>query len=426
MKVITSLYLFLFSAMLVAERPPNVIVIMADDLGAEGLQSYGSTLYTTPHLDRLAAEGQRYNNAYATPLCTPSRVMIMSGLYPNRTGHMALMGKGKGSRMSEKIRTFGNDFQEHGYHTAMAGKWQLGKFEDYPEQALEHGFDEHTMWTWFHGGDKTSRYYNPHIHTNEGFIQGKPEEYGPDYYAKSVLSFIDKNKDDPFFVYFPMALTHTPFTEPPALVDLASSRYPEGIEKNARAFGLLITYMDEIIGKIMQRLQDLEIAENTLVIFTADNGTHKSVKSSLPDMDLQGGKGSLTEAGTRVPFITWWPGTIKPEVKEEFFCLVDVLPTICSVAGINLNREVDGMDLSHYFTGEEGQDREYVFMTWKTGSFIREKRFRLNAEGKKSLEYTMYDIPVTSDKERYGETVTENPEYEQERRRMRGILYLFA
>ncbi|MEO0454604.1 MAG: sulfatase-like hydrolase/transferase [Verrucomicrobiota bacterium] len=114
-----------------ADRP-NVIVIMADDLGAEGLNCYGSTIYTSPHLDRMADEGIRFNNAYSTPLCTPTRVMIMSGLYPNRTGHVALIGKKPGSRMSEEIRTFGHDFKEAGYKTAIAGKWQLGKFNEIP------------------------------------------------------------------------------------------------------------------------------------------------------------------------------------------------------------------------------------------------------------------------------------------------------
>jgi len=121
---------------------PNVILIMADDIGAECLGSYGSTIYTTPNLDRMAEEGVRFDNAYATPLCTPTRVMIMSGLYPNRTGFRTLIGKGPGVRMPAKIKTFGHYFKEAGYQTAIAGKWQLGKFDEYPAQPVEHGFDE--------------------------------------------------------------------------------------------------------------------------------------------------------------------------------------------------------------------------------------------------------------------------------------------
>ena len=123
-----------------AKEKPNVIVIMADDLGAEGLNCYGNTIYTTPHLDKMAAEGARFNNAYSTPLCTPTRVMIMSGLYPNRTGYTALIGKSAGTRLSASIRTFGHDFKAAGYKTAIAGKWQLGKFDEHPNQPVEHGF----------------------------------------------------------------------------------------------------------------------------------------------------------------------------------------------------------------------------------------------------------------------------------------------
>ena len=137
---------------------PNIIVIMADDIGAEGLNCYGSTIYTTPHLDTMAKEGIRFNNAYATPLCTPTRVMIMSGLYPGRTGFKALIGKGEGVRMPADIKTFGHYFKDAGYETAIAGKWQLGKFDECPDQPREHGFDEYCMWTWYYKGKKSSRF----------------------------------------------------------------------------------------------------------------------------------------------------------------------------------------------------------------------------------------------------------------------------
>lgn len=155
-----------------ADRP-NVILIMADDLGTEALGCYGSALYSTPHLDRMAAEGMRFNNAYATPLCTPTRVMIMSGLYPNRTGTQALMGKSDDQRLDPSIVTFGNDFRNAGYKTAIAGKWQLGKFDEYPQQVADYGFDAYCMWTWFYGGKKTSRYYAPSIFINDKLFEGK-------------------------------------------------------------------------------------------------------------------------------------------------------------------------------------------------------------------------------------------------------------
>ena len=170
---LAALVALLISVSAQAKRPsrPNVILIMADDIGAEGLGCYGSTIYTTPHLDRMAREGARFENAYATPLCTPTRVMIMSGLYPNRTGFRALIGKGKGVRMPASIKTFGHYFRAAGYKTGITGKWQLGKFDEFPNQPVEHGFDKYCMWTWVYEGKKSSRYYGPQIYHNGKVIK---------------------------------------------------------------------------------------------------------------------------------------------------------------------------------------------------------------------------------------------------------------
>lgn len=408
-----------------ADRP-NVIVIMADDLGAEGLNCYGSTIYTSPHLDRMADEGIRFNNAYSTPLCTPTRVMIMSGLYPNRTGHVALIGKKPGSRMSEEIRTFGHDFKEAGYKTAIAGKWQLGKFNEIPEQPVEHGFDEYCMWTWFYGDEKHSRYYRPGLYTNGKMTVGKEEDYGPDIYANFLLDFIDRNKDEPFFIYFPMALVHSPFVDPPRLHDLAETKFTDDLDKNTKSFGRMITYMDDIVGQFRAKLEEHGIDKNTLILFTADNGTHKAITSKLPGMALKGGKGDMIESGVRVPLIAWWPGKVKPAVLDELFCLSDVLPTICSVAEIPLNREVDGMDLSHLLHAGEGKNRDHVFMAYKGGQyFVREHRLRLSQGSKKKekkVTEELYDIPVTSNQERYSEKIADEKSFESERERLKKIM----
>ncbi|MEM7143512.1 MAG: sulfatase-like hydrolase/transferase [Verrucomicrobiota bacterium] len=399
----------------VDKSKPNVIVIMADDIGAEGLESYGSTIFTSPNLTRMAEEGIQFQNAYATPLCTPTRVMIMTGTYPHRNGFGALMSKKPGARMPADIPTFGHYFQKAGYKTAIAGKWQLGKFDAFPGQPAEHGFDRYCMWTWFYNGKKDSRFYKPHIHVDGEFFQGSEADFGPDTYCDFVLDFIDENKDEPFFIYFPMALVHSPFIHPPRLEEKASAKFTEDLSKQTRAFGHMITYMDDIIGQILERLKASGIDENSLVMFTGDNGTGKQIVSKLPGMSLQGQKGSPVEAGSRVPLIVRWPAKIEPSVSEEFFCLVDVLPTIASVVGIELTAEVDGMDLSHYFVGQDGEDREYIVMPYK-GFYVRDKRFRLHADGR------MFDIPVTSDQERYSEKETTNPEHEPERERLQALI----
>ena len=414
---LTTVALLLFAlATISADEKPNVIVIMADDIGAEGLACYGSTIYTTPHLDRMAAEGVRFNNAYATPLCTPTRVMIMSGLYPNRTGYRALIGKSEGVRLTPEIRTFAHDFRDAGYATAVAGKWQLGKFDEYPDQPIEHGFDEYCMWTWVYQGKKSSRYYGPQIYRDGKVINGNAEDFGPDDYRDFVLDFIDRKKHQPFLVYFPMALVHSPFINPPRLAKLAGSRFTDDLDTKTRAFGHMITYMDQTVGDIVAKLKEHGLEKNTLVLFTGDNGTHKSITSKLAGMDIKGGKGSMTEAGSRVPLLAWWPGHVQPAVRNEFFCLVDVLPTMHSIAGIKLNRKVDGMDLSHHLIGGKGPDRKHVLINYGRGYFVRESRFRLNQDGR------LYDIPINSDSSRYSEAVTTDRAHDSDRARLQAIL----
>lgn len=402
-----------------AASRPNVIVIMADDIGAEGLGCYGSEIYTTPNLDRMAQEGVRFKNAYATPLCTPTRVMVMSGLYPNRTGFRTLIGKGEGVRMPASIKTIGHYFRDADYHTAIAGKWQLGKFDENPGQPIEHGFDEYCMWTWIYQGKKSSRYYGPQIYRDGKVTNGDKEDFGPDHYSEFVLDFIDRNNDKPFFVYYPMALVHSPFIHPPELEELARSKYTDDLDKSTIAQGHMITYMDHIVGRILERLKQHGIAQNTLVIFTGDNGTHRKITSKLAGIDLKGGKGTMTEAGSRVPLLAWWPESIQPAVQDEFFCLVDVLPTIASVSGIELDAPVDGLDLSHNLYGRTGRNREHVLINYGKGYFVRDKRFRLNQDGK------FYDIPVTSDVERYSEKQCDDPTSANDRKRLQVILDQF-
>lgn len=408
----------LFSAMILQAKEvkkPNVIVILADDIGAEGLESYGSTIYTSPNLTQMAKEGIQFQNAYATPLCTPSRVMLMTGTYPHRNGFKGLMGKKPGARMPADMPTFGHYFQKAGYKTAIAGKWQLGKFDEFPNQPADHGFSKFSMWSWIYKGDKTSRFYKPHINIDGRMFQGTEKDYGPDFYSNFLLNFIDENKDQPFFIYYPMALVHDPFVHPPKLLEKASAKFTANLDNKTKAYGHMITYMDEIIGQIFERLKKHGIDDNTLVIFTGDNGTHPSITSELPGMKLPGGKFSVTEAGSRVPFIVRWPEKIKPAVTDNFISLVDVLPTVASIAGIELKAEVDGMNLSHNLLGTEGKNREYIVMPFR-GFYVRDKRFRLHVDGR------MFDIPVTSDKERYIEKETKNPEYAPQRKHLQSLI----
>lgn len=389
-----------------SKSPPNVILIMADDLGAEAVGCYGSTSYLTPHLDAMAETGIRFDNAYATPLCTPTRAMIMSGLYPQITGHRGLIGKAPEVRMSPEIKTFGHYFRDAGYATAIAGKWQLGQFDTYPDHPVEMGFDQYCLWKWFYEGTKTSRYWKPGIWQNGKSVDGGEKVYGPDRYAGFLMDFIREKRDEPFFVYFPMALTHGPFVDPPAR-PLDTKQNPKLDPKKQQSFARMITYADEIVGNLNALLEELEIVENTLVIFTADNGTDKNIKESrLGELVIPGGKGSMTEAGTRVPLIAKWPASGQSgKVSTKLISLVDLAPTFNALAGIETLVGLSGRDLSHYFTGGEGEDRDHIFVCYGRNYFVRTDKWRLHNTG------NLFYLPTTSNQERYAEKKKESEKH---------------
>ncbi len=392
---------FLTAHLHAAERRLNVIIIMADDLGAEALACYGNTVFTTPNLDRMVKEGVRFDNAYSTPVCSPTRAMILTGLYPNRTGILERLDspddrKERTNRLPAHLKTFGTVFKSAGYATAIAGKWHLGDFQKYPGQPASHGFDEHCLWVQYFDGGRHSRYYAPHNWEDGEYREHGEEVYGPDYYSDFLIDFMKRNKDKPFLAYYPMNLIHGPLHEPPELKELAESKFPDDLGNNDRAAGHMVTYMDAMVGKLLKALDELGLTDNTLVIFTGDNGCAPNIQSRLGDFRLRGGKRTMNEAGTRVPFIARWPGKIPPGTRDQIFSLADVLPTLASIADIPLAHKVDGIDLSHNLLGTPGKDREYYPMAFEGGCwFIRDKRFRLHEDGR------FYEVPVGRNETRY-------------------------
>ena len=203
---------------------PNIIFVLFDDLGKEWISCYGAENIQTPNIDKLAREGTLFHNAYSMPQCTPSRVCFMTGQYPFRNGwvnHWDAPRWGKGYYDWKKNPSIARTMKNGGYKTATAGKWQLNDFRSQPNVMKAHGFDEFCMWTGAEGGDSkehmkksAKRYWDPYIFTKEG-AKTYDGEFGPDIYNKFVLDFIENNKDQPFFVYYAMALPHTPFVTTP-------------------------------------------------------------------------------------------------------------------------------------------------------------------------------------------------------------------
>jgi arylsulfatase A len=324
-------------------RPPNIVFIMADDLGAECLGCYGGQSYKTPRLDRLAQSGLRFDHAYCTPLCTPTRVEVMTGQYPVGNGWPdGIWTKPRAEQFLDPgTYTFARMLKDAGYATAVAGKWQLARFEDRPDHPSRLGFDRHCLWTWKYteapswvrteGGGRPSRYWDPGLWRDGSLMEGTKGRFGPDICTEFLLDFIDQNATRPFFIYYPMMLTHDPFVPVPGM---------EGDKQGSNSqdnFAGMVEYTDKLVGRIADRLEERGLREKTLLIFTGDNGTNAKIVSKLNGRSVQGGKNHLNDAGTRVPFIVNWPGIApRGKVVEDLIDFTDLLPTFAEVSGANI------------------------------------------------------------------------------------------
>ena len=324
-------------------KQPNLILIMADDMGYECVRSNGGTSYTTPHLDELARTGARFEHCYSQPLCTPSRVKIMTGMSNFR--NYVQFGV-----LDRKQTTFAHLLKKAGYATCIVGKWQLGKEAD---SAQHFGFDQSCLWQHTRlartPDNKDTRYPNPRVEIN-----GKPKdynngEYGPDVVTDFLCDFIERNQDRPFLGYYPMILPHDPFRPTP------DSKNPNS-KNTTRNYQDMIAYVDKMIGKIVSKLEALGLRENTLVLFTCDNGTSGSIKSELNGKMVKGGKRLMTDAGTHVPLIANWPGTIpEGQVRNDLVDFSDFLPTLMEASHTDIPKDlkIDGQSFLPQLRGEK-------------------------------------------------------------------------
>ena len=377
-----------FITALNAQNKPNIVFIMADDVGAEVLQSYGGESYATPHLNKLAESGLQFNYAFTTPLCTPTRVQVMSGQYPFRNGWTGGIWEQPADKqyMSPKIFNFAQMLKKAGYSTAVAGKWQLARFDIRPEHPKNIGFDEHCLWTWQYRNQlpeevdlesegKPARFWSPGIWRNGEIMEDVAGKYGPDIYTDFLLDFMERHQSEQFFVYFPMTLAHFPFVHTPGTA--------AGVSKQEN-FTKMVPYMDMLVGRIVQKLESLGLRENTLLIFTGDNGTDRNQSSQWKGEKVPGGKGNMTDAGTRVPLIVSWPGTAPANQQvDNLVDLSDMLPTFAEAAGANIpsSHVVDGRSILARLKGEGGQKRDWIFCQLGDQWFFRTHRYRLHQDG---------------------------------------------
>ena len=420
--IVAALAFFVSGASAVFGAPPeryNFIVMMADDLGAAELACYGHKDHRTPNLDRLAQQGIRFETAYSTPICTSTRVMIMTGRNGFRTGYFNFMERtwspkpGSPEHDVGAKTTFADLLKQAGYATGVAGKWQLtGEGENL---VRDTGFDDYRIWAYKHNlppgvthtgawenekGQKTARYWHPSIVQNGKYMPTKETDYGPDLFADFIIDFARRHKDEPFVAYYPMALTHSPWDPTP---DLASpgKKTSGGLKNN-------VEYMDHVVGRIVKAIDSLGLREKTIIIFTGDNGTQGN------------GKGQVTELGARVPFIASCPGTIpQGKVSGELVSLTDVLPTLVEFAGAKMPSDyvIDGVSLAPTLRGGTAEHRPWLFSYLGDGRMLRDKRWLLEGNGK------FFDCGPRRDGTGYKDvTNSKDPEVKAARARFEQIL----
>ena len=375
---------------------PNVVLILVDDLGWTDLGCFGSSYYQTPNIDKLCREGMKFTDAYAAcAVCSPTRAAILTGRSPARLGitdwirpdvwaqHRPPLSRSVAGyadlgrkllfpvnqpRLPKEEITLPEILKQQGYATCHIGKWHLGGEGFMPE---DHGFDHNIGG--FDMGQPPS-YYDPYENEEVGGIPTlKPRkggEYLSDRLADEACVFLKQHRNDPFFLYMSHYTVHTPIQGRKDLVDKYNNIKPTGLQKNAE-YAAMVEAMDQAVGQIMVTLDKLKLAENTLVIFTSDNGGYirNGITANEP---LRGGKGHAYEGGIRVPMIVRWPGKVPPATVSAVPVIsMDCLPTICEAVACKapVNRAIDGTSLMSALTQSGDMDRKAIY--WHYPHFAR-------------------------------------------------------
>ena len=332
---------------------PNFVIIFCDDLGYGDLGVYGHPTIRTPNIDKMAAEGQKWTNFYvAASVCTPSRAGLLTGRLPIRSGMCSdkrrVLFPDSAGGLPESEVTIAEALKPGGYATACIGKWHLGHLPQY--LPTRHGFDSYFGIPYSNDMKPT-----PLLDNEETIEEPADQTTLTRRYTERAVGFIEKNKGNPFFLYFAHTFPHVPL--------FASNVFKD---KSARGlYGDVVEELDWSVGRILDALRRLKLAESTLVLFTSDNGPWLSQQLNGGSAGLlREGKGCTFEGGMREPFIAWWPGRIKAgQVVQDMGSTLDFLPTLCSLSGVKLPGEniLDGMDISPAFLGTGPSPRNVMF-----------------------------------------------------------------
>ena len=361
-----ALLLFASATSVSGDDRPNIIFAMVDDLGKEWIGAYGGEGISTPNVDQLAATGMRFQNVYSMPQCTPTRATLLTGQYPFRHGwvnHWDVPRWGRGYFDPDRNPCVARVMKSAGYRTCIAGKWQINDFRIAPDVLTKLGFDEFCMWTGFEAGVKASaeRYWNPYIFTESG-SKTYQDEFGPDICNDFILDFLDdQSEETPFFIYYPMILTHGQLTTTPHKPEA------EGKERH-RA---MVEYMDILVGKIVDKIAEKELRKNTIIVWTTDNGTSGGISNRMNGRVVQGAKGKTLENGTCEPFIVNCPGLV-PEgvVSDGLIDFTDLLPTFAELGGaeLPLGTTFDGHSFAAHLLGKADDTERTWILSMGGGS----------------------------------------------------------
>ena len=362
---------------LAAATRPNIIFVLADDLGLDGVGCYGSDKHKTPCIDALAKSGMRFETCYAAPLCGPSRCVLQTGRYAFRTGGLAngsWRAGGPGAKSANE-HPIARLLKESGYATCQAGKWrQIG------ETPGAWGYDEFIT-------DNTAGgyYWQTRYNKNGKEITLAPGSYGPDVVRDFALDFIRRHKEGPFFLYYATHLVHKPTVRTPD-----SAKDTDNIDK---LYDDNIRYMDKEVGTLVAELEKSGLRENTLIVFAGDNGTARFYPSTVHGRMINGVKGTMLEGGSRVPLIASWPAkTPAGKVVKDLVNFTDMYATFAELADARMpaGLKFDSQSIAPQLRGEPGTPRAWAYVQLGHQWFVREPGFKLNQKGEL---FDMSDAP---------------------------------
>jgi len=378
---------------------PNIIFILADDLGIGNISAYGADHFNTPNIDLLAKEGIRFNHAYTAPLCGPSRAMILTGRYAFRTGGVNQDNVGKIKPSAETL--IPQILKTQGYVSTCAGKWS-----QFPLHPSDFGFDDYIHFKgsgvyWLNDQKGKEVYYDNGV---EKKLQ--PGEYMPNLVQQHLIEFIGKNKNKPFFAYYPMTHVHGKIQPTPDSKPESKDLYTDNIN-----------YMDKLVGNLVKAIDSMGIRQNTLIVFMGDNGTANgpNVQSTIQGKKLSGKKGSMLECGSLVPFIANWTGTIMPnQTTNQLIDATDLLPTFASLAGAAIPKKlmIDGKSFAKNLTSSNAPQREWIFIELGKDWYVREANWKLNRAGE------LFDMTNAPFEEKLVAEANQNAEAKEARARL--------